>query len=196
VNLSNLGPLSLTLLASMVVAIVLLAIRVVVMQRVQQRRQRENRQETERLKSLVAAYRALAGSFTPATAEHGAQIEETLAELVLFGSLPQVELAAACLTALQRGETPDCQPLVEELRADLRRQLGLEPIPDAVRIPRSGPGRAPGARAGRAEGEGGGRGGGAGGAGGAGGGGGGGAGGGLAVGGVAVGVVAADQAGG
>ncbi len=192
-NLANLGPLSLTLMASMVVAIVLLAIRVVVMQRVQQRRQRENRQETERLKSLVAAYRALAGSFTPATAENGAQIEETLAELVLFGSLPQVELAAACLAALQRGEAPDCQPLVEELRADLRRQLGLDPIPPSLAIPRSGPGRSGGGR-GRGDGEGGGRGGGGGG-GAAGGGGGGGGAGGLAAGGVAVGVVAADQAG-
>lgn len=191
---SNLGPLSLTLLTSLVVAIVLLTIRVVVMQRVQQRRQRENRQETERLKSLVAAYRALAGSFTPATAEHTPQIEETLAELVLFGSLPQVELAAACLAALQRGESPDCQPLVEDLRTELRRQLGLEPIPSSLVIPRSGPGRAGTARGGRGEGEGGGgRGGGGGAAGG--GGGGGGAGSGLAVGGVAVGVAAADQSG-
>ncbi len=191
-NLANLGPLSLTLMASMVVAIVLLAIRVVVMQRVQQRRQRENRQETERLKSLVAAYRALAGSFTPATAENGAQIEETLAELVLFGSLRQVELAAACLAALQRGEAPDCQPLVEELRADLRRQLGLDPIPPSLAIPRSGPGRSGGGGRGRGDGEGGGRGGGG---GAAGGGAGGGGAGGLAAGGVAVGVVAADQAG-
>jgi uncharacterized membrane protein YgcG len=179
-----------------VVAIVLLAIRVVVMQRVQQRRQRENRQETERLKSLVAAYRALAGSFTPATAEHTPQIEETLAELVLFGSLRQVELAAACLAALQRGDSPDCQLLVEELRADLRRQLGLDPIPPTLQIPRSGPGRVGTGRGGRGDGEGGGRGGGGGGAGGGAAGGGGGAGGGLAAGGVAVGVVAADQAGG
>ncbi|WP_288253166.1 preprotein translocase subunit YajC [uncultured Hydrogenophaga sp.] len=147
---SNLGPLSLTLLTSLVVAIVLLTIRVVVMQRVQQRRQRENRQETERLKSLVAAYRALAGSFTPATAEHTPQIEETLAELVLFGSLPQVELAAACLAALQRGEAPDCQPLVEALRTELRRQLGLDPIPPSLLIPRSGPGRVNTGRGGRA----------------------------------------------
>lgn len=69
-KLADMGTLPLTLLASLVVAIVLLVIRVFVMQRVQQRRQRENRQETERLKSLVAAYRALAGSFSPATADN------------------------------------------------------------------------------------------------------------------------------
>ena len=66
-KLIDLGPLALTLIASLVIAVVLLAVRVSVMQRVQQRRQRENRQETERLKSLVASYRSLAGSFTPAT---------------------------------------------------------------------------------------------------------------------------------
>lgn len=49
------GALPTTLLAP-----VLLAIRTFVMQRVQQQRQRENRQETERLKSMVTAYRSLA----------------------------------------------------------------------------------------------------------------------------------------
>lgn len=180
------GALPLTLLASLAVAIVLLVIRVLVMQRVQQRRQRENRQETERLKSLVAAYRALAGSFSPATVEHTTQMEETLAEIVLFGSLPQVELAAGCATALKRGESPDFQPLVEALRSDLRRQLGLEPIPSTLLLPASGPGRA--APRGRGDGEGGG-GGGAGGRGGAGGGGGGG---GAAAGGLGAGLIAGE----
>ena len=125
-NLASLGPLSLTLLASLVIAIVLLAIRVMVMQRVQTQRQRENRQETERLKSLVAAYRALAGSFTPASNDHTPQLEETLAEIVLFGTLPQVEMAAACVRSLQAGQPVDYQPLVEALRSDLRQQLGLD----------------------------------------------------------------------
>ncbi|MES2842535.1 MAG: preprotein translocase subunit YajC [Pseudomonadota bacterium] len=184
-NLASFGPLSLTLFASLVIALVLLAIRIVVMQRVQQRRQRENRQETERLKSLVAAYRALAGSFSPATVENASQMEETLAEIVLFGSLPQVELAAACARALRRGESPDYQPLVEELRSDLRRQLGLEPIPDTLVLPASGPGRS--TRTGRGEGEGG-----RGGGGGAGGGGGGGAGAGGAAGGLGAGLIASE----
>ncbi len=181
-KLADMGTLPLTLLASLVVAIVLLAIRVFVMQRVQQRRQRENRQETERLKSLVAAYRALAGSFSPATVENATQMEETLAEIVLFGSLPQVELAAACATALKRGESPDFQPLIEELRSDLRRQLGLEPIPASLVLPASGPGPAP-----RSRGDGEGRSG----AGGRGGGGGGG-GGGAAAGGLGAGLVAGE----
>lgn len=140
-RMTDLGPLPLTVFASLVVAVVLLAIRVFVMGRVQTKRQRENRQESERLKSLVAAYRSLAGSFSPAGDEHTPIIEESLSDIVLFGSLAQVELAVACVNGMKRGDVVDFQPLVEELRADLRRQLGLDPIAGHVEVPRSGPGR-------------------------------------------------------
>jgi uncharacterized membrane protein YgcG len=182
-RLTDLGPLPLTLIASLVVAVVLLGIRVFVMQRVQQRRQRENRQESERLRSLVAAYRSLAGSFSPAADADRAQVEEALADIVLFGSLHQVALAARCATALVRGEPVDCQALVEDLRSDLRTQLGLDAIPARLVLPPSGPGRP--SRSGRGDGES--RGGGN-----ARGGGGGGAGGGAAAGGIGAGIIAAD----
>ncbi len=140
-QVANLGPLPLTLIASLVIAVILLAIRVFVMQRVQQKRQRENRQENERLKSLVAAYRSLAGSFTPARQDHTPQLEETLADLILFGSIAQVELAVACATALKNDQYVDFQPLIKSLRADLRTQLGLVQIPDSLIMPASGPAR-------------------------------------------------------
>lgn len=155
-QIANLGPLPLTLIASLVIAVVLLAIRVFVMQRVQQKRQRENRQETERLKSLVAAYRSLAGSFTPARQDHTPQLEETLADLILFGSIAQVELAVACANGLKNDEYVDFQPLIKSLRADLRTQLGLEQIPSNLVMPASGPARLP--RSARGDDEGGGRG--------------------------------------
>lgn len=182
-NLAELGPLPLSIIASLVVAVVLLAVRVFVMQRIQQRRQRENRQETERLKSLVVAYRSMAGSFSPATGDHRVQMEEALADVVLFGTIGQVRLAAQAALALSMGERVDYQPLIESLRCDLRTQLGLEPIPDDLKLPPSGPGSV--ARGGRAEG-GGGR------AGGAGGGGGGGLGGAAGAGGLGAGMIAAE----
>jgi uncharacterized membrane protein YgcG len=182
-QLADLGPLPLSIIASLVVAVVLLAVRIFVMQRIQTRRQRENRQETERLKSMVAAYRSLAGSFSPATGAHRGQMEEALADVVLFGSIRQVELAAQCALALTRGEPVIYQPLIEELRSDLRTQLGLEPIPDTLMLPAAGPGTP---RTGRGEGGGGG-GGRAGG-----GGGGGGVGGAAGAGGLGAGLIAAD----
>jgi hypothetical protein len=140
-RLIDLGPLPLTLIASLGVAVMVLAVRVLVLQRIFSKRQRENRQESERLKSLVAAYRSLAGSFSPALEEHNVQIEATLADIVLFGSLKQVELAAACADRLIHGEPVSYQPLIEELRADLRVQLGLEAIPATLVLPASGPRR-------------------------------------------------------
>jgi len=168
VALIDMGTLPTTLLASLLVAVVLLVVRIMVMQRVQDRRQRENRQETERLKSLAAAYRALAGSFTPAGPGDRRQIEEAIAEIILFGDMPLVHLAAAAADELVRTGQADLGPLVEELRLDLRTQLGLEPIPPGLFIPPSGPGRSAGG-GGKGEGgkgEGGGGGGGAGGGGG------------------------------
>lgn len=55
------GTSPLTLIASFLIALILLAICIFAMQMVRQQRQRENRKETERLKSMVAAYRSLAG---------------------------------------------------------------------------------------------------------------------------------------
>ena len=181
-RLADLGPLPLSIIASLVVAVVLLAIRIFVMQRMQTQRQRENRQETERLKSLVAAYRSLAGSFSPATGEHRSQIEEALGDIVLFGSIRQVELAARYALAATRGETVDYQPLINDLRADLRTQLGLDPIPASLELPAAGPSRT--SRPVRPEGGGTSRAGG--------GGGGGGVGGAAGAGGVGAGMIAAD----
>jgi len=53
-----------TLFGLVLVTAVGVGIRLMVMQRVQQRRERQNRQINERLKTLIAAYRTLGGSFT------------------------------------------------------------------------------------------------------------------------------------
>ncbi len=138
---SELNPLA--IIVPVVIAVVLLAIRMYVLLRMRHKRQREARQEAERLRYLVIAYRSLAGSFTPAAGEHRAQMEEALADVVLFGSIRQVDLAAACVQTLMLGEPVDYQPLIVELRSDLRTQLGLDPIPETLSLPLSGPGRSP-----------------------------------------------------
>jgi hypothetical protein len=53
-----------TLLGLVLVTVIGVGIRLVVMQRLQLRRERQNRQINERLKTLIAAYRTLGGSFT------------------------------------------------------------------------------------------------------------------------------------
>jgi heme exporter protein D len=53
-----------TVLGLGVITLVMVGIRLLVMQTVQQRRERENRQINERLRTLIAAYKTLGGSFT------------------------------------------------------------------------------------------------------------------------------------
>src|ERR1700735_5700380 len=53
-----------TLLGLSVITLIMVGIRLVVMQTMQQRRERENRQINERLRTLIAAYKILGGSFT------------------------------------------------------------------------------------------------------------------------------------
>ena len=53
-----------TVLGLAVITLVMVGIRLLVMQTVQQRRERENRQINERLRTLIAAYKTLGGSFT------------------------------------------------------------------------------------------------------------------------------------
>lgn len=53
-----------TLLGLVLVSLVAVGVRLVFMQTLQRRRERENRQINERLKTLIAAYKTLGGSFT------------------------------------------------------------------------------------------------------------------------------------
>ena len=63
-DFSSLAGLLSTLLGLVVVSLVAVSIRLLVMTGVQQRRERQNRQINERLKTLIAAYKTLGGSFT------------------------------------------------------------------------------------------------------------------------------------
>ena len=53
-----------TALGLSVITLVIVGVRLLVMQTVQQRRERQNRQINERLRTLIAAYKTLGGSFT------------------------------------------------------------------------------------------------------------------------------------
>src|SRR5271170_5882335 len=63
-ELSSWPALLSTLLGLAVITLIGVGIRLLVMQTVQTRRERENRQINERLRTLIAAYKTLGGSFT------------------------------------------------------------------------------------------------------------------------------------
>lgn len=148
-------------------------IRLMVMQAVQQRRERENRQINERLRTLIAAYKTLGGSFTgdlmvdpthlrDVTPERKSSersrrtrdaVEAALSDVILLGTEEQVRLAATAANEMVAGKPVETAALVVSLRNFIRSVLDLDEVPPEVVIPRQGPSR-PGAAK---KGEGGGR---------------------------------------
>ncbi|KAF1709277.1 hypothetical protein CSC70_10705 [Pseudoxanthomonas kalamensis DSM 18571] len=193
-DFSSLQGLLSTLLGLIVITLIGVGIRLIVMQKVQQRRERENRQINERLRTLIAAYKTLGGSFTgdlavdpthkrdlghdePPAGAGGEMakdndrarrmrdaVEAALSDIILLGTEDQVRLATGMAVELAAGRPVHTDELVVSLRDFIRRALDLEPVPTELVIPRQGPARVVAAAKGKNEG--GGKGGGGGGAGG------------------------------
>ncbi len=159
--LSTLGGLA-------IITLLGVGIRLLVMQTLQARRERENRQINERLRTLMAAYKTLGGSFTgdldvsPAhlrqlrerahvdgVMEPGSDrarrirdaVEAALSDILLLGTDEQVRLAAHAATELAQGRPVHTHELVLSLRDFVREALDLAPIPAGLAIPRQGPTR-------------------------------------------------------
>jgi uncharacterized membrane protein YgcG len=160
VDLSSWQAILTTLLSLAVITLVMVGIRLVVMQTVQQRRERENRQINERLRTLIAAYKTLGGSFTgdlavdpthlrdlrqddPPRSDRRRRVrdavEAALSDVILLGTEEQVRLAAGAANDLAAGRPVETAALVVSLRAFIREVLDLEPIAGDLEIPKQGP---------------------------------------------------------
>jgi len=153
-----------TVLGLGLVTLVMVSIRLIFMQTIQQRRERQNRQINERLRTLIAAYKTLGGSFTgnlevdPAhlrdqrdaaddaaapAAERRRRIrdavEAALSDILLLGTAEQVRLAAQAANDLAAGRTVRVAELVISLRAFIREVLDLGPMPAEIALPPQGP---------------------------------------------------------
>jgi len=157
-----------TIFGLALVTLIAVGLRLLVMQRVQERRERENRQINERLRTLIAAYRTLGGSFTgdlsvdpthlrelrgrqedeTSTSDRSRRIrdavEAALSDIVLLGTEEQVRLASQAASDMVAGRPVHTAELVVSLRDFIRRVLDLDPVPDGLFIPLQGPAR-PGA---------------------------------------------------
>lgn len=157
-------------------------IRILMMQTIQQRRERMNRQINERLKTLIAAYRTLGGSFTGqltvdpthlrdvrtraqdelelpdglASTDRSRRIrdavEGALADILLLGTEEHCRLAGQAAADMAAGRPIHTADLVISLRSFIRTALDLDPMPADLLIPLQGPTRTQGG-AGRGKGE-------------------------------------------
>lgn len=157
-----------TLFGLAVITLIGVGIRLLAMQTIQQRRERENRQINERLRTLIAAYKTLGGSFTGNLAVDPAHLRElrqrelpegrddsgsdrsrrirdaveaALSDIILLGTEEQVRLAASAAEELVAGRPTHTAELVASLRDFIRRVLDLEPVPTHLSIPKQGPTR-------------------------------------------------------
>lgn len=158
-----------TLLGLVLVSLVAVGVRLLFMQVVQQRRERANRQINERLKTLIAAYKTLGGSFTgnlavdpshlrdlraaqaeadaSSPAETGSDrrrrmrdaVEAALSDIILLGTPEQVRLAAQAANDMVAGRSVETAALVVSLRDFIREVLDLDAVPADVSIPKQGP---------------------------------------------------------
>jgi hypothetical protein len=158
-----------TLLGLALVSLVAVGIRLLFMQVVQQRRERANRQINERLKTLIAAYKTLGGSFTgnlavdpshlrelrlaeegeaqPELSEAGSDrrrrvrdaVEAALSDVILLGTPEQVRLAVQAANDMVAGRNVETAALVVSLRTFIREVLDLDAVPADVNIPKQGP---------------------------------------------------------
>ncbi|WP_223497517.1 hypothetical protein [Stenotrophomonas indicatrix] len=168
-----------TLAGLVLITLLGVGIRLLVMQTLQQRRERENRQINERLRTLMAAYKTLGGSFTgelgvdpthlrdlrqraheEGIAEPGSDrarrirdaVEAALSDILLLGTDEQVRLAARAASELAQGRPVHTHELVISLRDFVREALDLAPVPADLEIPRQGPTRPAGSGGGSGKG--------------------------------------------
>ena len=158
-----------TLLGLAIITLIGVGIRLLAMQTIQQRRERENRQINERLRTLIAAYKTLGGSFTgnlavdpthlrdlrqraaeaAGDASSGSDrarrmrdaVEAALSDIILLGTEEQVRLAARAATELAEGRPIHTHDLVVSLRDFVRAAPDLDPVPAGLALPKQGPTR-------------------------------------------------------
>ncbi len=158
-----------TLAGLLLMTLLMVGVRLVFMQTMQRKRERENRQINERLKTLIAAYKVLGGSFTgelavdPAhlrdlrrLAESGEEpdmesdaaerrrrirdaVEAALSDVILLGTEEQMRLAATAASDMVAGRQVETSKLVASLRDFIRQALDLAPVPADLSIPDQGP---------------------------------------------------------
>jgi uncharacterized membrane protein YgcG len=108
-----------TLLGLAIFTLVGVGIRVLMMQTIQQRRERMNRQINERLRTLIAAYRTLGGSFTGQLTVDPTHLRDLRAAAPAEGALPSGGGAAAQDTRAQSDRARRIRDAVEAALADI-----------------------------------------------------------------------------
>jgi hypothetical protein len=89
-----------------------------------------NKRRELRVEYLIGAYRRLENaSNRDGTLATFLEVEKALADIQLFGTPNQVELARAFIHKFVQESSASLDPLLDDLRGELRKELHLEEVP-------------------------------------------------------------------
>jgi hypothetical protein len=96
-------------------------------------RDQANKRRDLRIQYLLEAYRRLENAANrPDLASYARELESALTDVQLLGTERQVSVALDFAVSMARDRTDALDPLVADLRSELRRELGLEPVPERI----------------------------------------------------------------
>jgi hypothetical protein len=99
-----------------------------------------NKRRELRVQYLLEAYRKLEnGANRQDLRDYAGSIESALADVQLLGSERQVLLAHEFAVAMAKNGTASLDPLIADLRSELRRELRLGPVPERIVVFRHEP---------------------------------------------------------
>jgi hypothetical protein len=101
--------------------------------RLSMNRDQANKRRELRIQYLLEAYRRLENAaHRPDLAEYARDLESALTDVQLLGTERQVSLAHDFAVSMARDRTAALDPLIADLRCELRQQLGLGPVSDRI----------------------------------------------------------------
>jgi hypothetical protein len=92
-------------------------------------RDKTNKRRDNRIKYLIEAYRSMEASVQRNNDMSEKDVESAIADIQLLGTVSQAKLAHEFAASFANEQTANISELLENLRADLRRELTLEEIP-------------------------------------------------------------------
>jgi len=96
-------------------------------------REMANRRREQRIGYLVGAFRGLSKANNyPRLWEVADDLEQAISDIQLFGTPEQVRLAQRFGEDLGKNQAAELDSLLTELRNSLRRELGMDPVPDRM----------------------------------------------------------------
>ena len=99
-----------------------------VVHRLSQNRERTNKRRDMRVQYLIDAWNILENASNRTDNLHINDLEKAIASIQLFGSRKQIDLALKFADEFSKERSASLDKLLEDLRFDLREELGLEPI--------------------------------------------------------------------